>query len=372
MTLHTKQLLSLSLFALGIFISNAEQAQSCTPTLYLFRHAEDVPDVFPTRLTPAGQKHASLYPAMIDQLAGTLGHCDVKRVFATWDRNKTGTTNPYYTALPLAQAKGLQVEMTFEDPNYPAPGTHKYYLCEYPIEDNRNPQTCEHVAGIDPKHPELAHRNALAAYGDVGDVKSHLYSYLLPYFNTPESTTSVAIFHTSQGMPALSGALDGTTYNAFPVVVNCGWGAFSTCKQVVPPSSNPYCPFPVSEATNTKNATCYKEEDQLLSWPGIKRSSVNIFYFFSKQYISVVNDKPLYNYLHVLKFYQCFNLDNYNKSISIEYFCPSSGSIGKENNGETDIPGLDKLLPQLLGKICYEPNISANVGKTTDTFGHCL
>jgi hypothetical protein len=113
MTCHIKGLLSILLFALGVFVSDA--AQACTPTLYLFRHAEDVdvdepPFGQPAGLTAIGKRHAQLYPAMITQMQETLGlmsPCPLGRVFAMWDRNTgakpLGTVNPYQTALYLAQ-----------------------------------------------------------------------------------------------------------------------------------------------------------------------------------------------------------------------------------------------------------------------------
>ena len=140
MTCHIKQLLSISLFALGVFFSNAAQAQSCTPTLYLFRHAEDVdtdkpPQPQPRGLTAVGKTHAKLYPMMINQLETALGPtspCALQRVFAMWDRNGQGTPNPYQTALPLAQSVGAKLGMPSYVPEMFFTDTdgNKYYLCE--------------------------------------------------------------------------------------------------------------------------------------------------------------------------------------------------------------------------------------------------
>src|SRR5271165_3472130 len=84
MTRRSNKLFSILLFASGIFFfSNAlAQAQACTQAVYLFRHAEDQSNVSPTRLTDVGNRHAALYPGMIDQLKTTLGICAVQRVFA--------------------------------------------------------------------------------------------------------------------------------------------------------------------------------------------------------------------------------------------------------------------------------------------------
>jgi hypothetical protein len=176
MTCRIKQLLSISLFALGIFYSNAAQAQSCTPTLYLFRHAEDVdhdkpPPDQPTGLTAVGRTHANLYPMMINQLETVLGAqspCPLQRVFAMWDRKVgtevRGTPNPYQTALLLAQYVGemLIPPMPYVPEMYFTDSSHTYYLCEYPSDSN-----CQTTPSFD--------CNALAKYGQ--DVNSHLYSY---------------------------------------------------------------------------------------------------------------------------------------------------------------------------------------------------
>jgi hypothetical protein len=117
MTCRNNKLFSILFFALGVFFSNAAQAQ-CTPTLYLFRHAEDVDTKQPPPnqgavLTAVGAQHAALYQPMITQLEMDLGAqspCRVQRVFATWTRPNpptgvpAGTTNPYQTALPLAES----------------------------------------------------------------------------------------------------------------------------------------------------------------------------------------------------------------------------------------------------------------------------
>jgi hypothetical protein len=265
MSRHIKGLLSISLFALGAFVSNAAQAQSsCTPTLYLFRHAEDVdtkkPPLFQSPgLTAIGKTHAKFYPSLINQLETTLGAqspCVLGRVFAMWDRNTgakpLGTTNPYQTALPLAQHVGqTQIppvsyvpEMFFTD----AADNHKYYLCEYP-----NDSPCENDAGIK-KDGTSNHRNAYFKYN--GDTYSHLYSYLSAYFQTYPNT-SVAIFHTSQGMPSVSWA-----FGVAPVIVICPTDGQLKCTlSMVAPFKNSQlgdCPLPIDASTSSK--PCYKQE----------------------------------------------------------------------------------------------------------------
>jgi hypothetical protein len=298
MTCHIKQLLSISLFAVGIFLSNAAfgilfsnaaQAQ-CKPTLYLFRHAEDVdrkqsPPPLPSPVAPAtglpeltsvGATHAKLYPdvpnqpgtGMISQLQTALDLCPVMRVFAMWDRQKSptsdplGTTNPYNTALPLARAvtpapsitaicpppkgtpAGYTPEMCFQDDGYDLdprpPNVYKYYLCEYPIENGTN---CEMDAGI----PTNQHRNALFTY--PGQDNPRFYSYLLNYFQTTPGS-SVAIFYTSQGMPAVSAIIGGTkdkdsTTSNIVAVGACVNNEVRTCtEKPVPDPNDRTCTLP--------------------------------------------------------------------------------------------------------------------------------
>jgi hypothetical protein len=195
---------------------------------------------------------------MITQLQKDLettgAPCDVQRVFAMWDRdtgdgNPRGTINPFYTALPLAQAvknppsdpnlpicppprttpplTGYTPEMCFEDAGYPTTGK-KYYLCEYPV-DNVGPlkdpdNNCEKNAGIK-QDGTSSHRNALFTYPDQADPRVH--SYLLNYFQANPSS-SVAIFYTSQGMPGVS-----MTLGANPQIADCA--GTSPCKQIFPP-----------------------------------------------------------------------------------------------------------------------------------------
>jgi hypothetical protein len=340
MTSHIKQLL-ISLFALGIFYSNAAQAQFCTPTIYLFRHAEDQ-----NGLTSVGRTHANLYPMMINQLQITATACAVQRVFAMWDRNGHGTENPYYTALPLAQAVGgmsYVPEMYVTDMD-----NHKYYLCEYPMDP-----PCEQEPGFD--------RNALS--------NSSLYSYLSAYFQK-HTDASVAIFYTSQGMPAVSGVL-----GVFPVVVNCP-NAPGQCTEKLPPT--PACPLPTSKETT--DYECYQTENRLLSWPGIQRSSVDIFEYsgnrFVKQYNPIsTNYTQIQNLLGHLKFYQCFNFNRSTEQLSTEYYCQYSGILGNGIPSTlTTIGKHDVLLTAIKAKICYNPSIVANGAENpdTDSFGHCL
>lgn len=361
MTCRNNKLFSILLFALGIFLSNlppAQAQQACQPALYLFRHAED--ESGRVALTSVGKTHANLYPAMITQLQETFTPklCPVKRVFAMWDRNGAGTTNPYETARPLAQAvnPGYVPEMFFV--NGTGGTTHKYYLCEY-IHDDTAPFGCELEANYD--------RNALFKYD--ADVNSRLYSYLSAYLQSEDIRGSVAIFHTSQGIPGVSTAL-----GVNPVVVTCDT---RVCTQKLPPTGD--CPLPDSKSN--REASCYKNEDPLLSWPGIQRSSVQIFFYsnsggnFVKQY-NPINTKLSKNdnLLKVLQFQQCYNFNNSSQALtSGKYYCQYSGILG---NGvastDTTIGKNGVKLADIKGKICKAPNIVANPQTVADSFGYCL
>jgi hypothetical protein len=115
---HCNKLFSIFLFAFCVFLHHTPaQAQACTPSVYLFRHAEDVS--VGVGLTPAGKQHAELYPQMLSQYQSVIPECPVKRVLAMYDFNPDGTkgtTNPRDTAEPLARACcGSNVEMQIKD-----------------------------------------------------------------------------------------------------------------------------------------------------------------------------------------------------------------------------------------------------------------
>jgi hypothetical protein len=93
----------------------------CTPVVYAFCHAEDVNGP-PTKLTPIGTEHANLYIEMITSLEVTQNYCPVAAVYAVnpiKPDGSVGTTNPYFTARPLAnivmnkepigEVKGLRI-----------------------------------------------------------------------------------------------------------------------------------------------------------------------------------------------------------------------------------------------------------------------
>jgi hypothetical protein len=103
-----------------LFSENA--VAQCVPVVYAFRHAEDLdPRVTslatytdqtapsntgnPHSLTKIGAQHANLYVEMIRSLEITQNYCAVGTVYALHPKKPDGTygtTNPYYTARPLA------------------------------------------------------------------------------------------------------------------------------------------------------------------------------------------------------------------------------------------------------------------------------
>jgi hypothetical protein len=102
-----------------LFITESAIAQ-CVPVVYAFRHAEDLappqlPEYTdntppsnsgnPHSLTRIGALHANLYVEMIRSLEITQNYCAVNKVYAIHPKKPDGTygtTNPYYTARPLA------------------------------------------------------------------------------------------------------------------------------------------------------------------------------------------------------------------------------------------------------------------------------
>jgi hypothetical protein len=293
-----------------------------------------------------------------------------------WDRKVgtevRGTPNPYQTALPLAQYVGgmLIPPMPYVPEMYFTDGSHTYYLCEYPSDSN-----CQTTPSFD--------LNALVKYGQ--DVNSHLYSYLSAYFQT-NPHVSVAIFHTSQGMPSVSWAL-----GVKPVIAICPNDGQQKCTQeIVPPYKDRVlgnCPLPIDASTSS--AKCYANEYRLLSWPGVQRSSVNIFKYqnipqnvFVKHYQSISTNLTVnQNLLQVLEFSQCYNLDNTTQELSTadEYYCQYSGSLANNldnaNSATTETIGNRKpplRLDKIKAKVCYPPFISANESFVADSFGHCF
>ena len=82
-------------------VNAAAASSDCTPVVYAFRHAEDEGQ----HLTPVGDRHAALYPGMVDGFGTSHNYCPVGFVYSMYDTNpdgNPGTYNPYETAEPLA------------------------------------------------------------------------------------------------------------------------------------------------------------------------------------------------------------------------------------------------------------------------------
>src|SRR5215469_9820954 len=105
--MNIKSTLLTAVCCLFLFSQGAQSQTApppCTPVVYAFRHAEDVNGP-PTALTPIGTEHANLYIEMITNLEVTQNYCPVGTVYAvnpTKPDGSVGTTNPYFTARPLA------------------------------------------------------------------------------------------------------------------------------------------------------------------------------------------------------------------------------------------------------------------------------
>ena len=104
----------------------ASPAQECRAVAYLFRHVEDVnkdkQKPFDVTLSTSGQAHAQLYIEMVNKLQQEKpGYCPVKVVYALNPEKfdgSIGTSNPYWTANPLAQTAQTNTDdSTMEDTN---------------------------------------------------------------------------------------------------------------------------------------------------------------------------------------------------------------------------------------------------------------
>jgi hypothetical protein len=107
------RLLAICTVAYSVLFTGAGAAAQCNPVAYLFRHAEDKNQdkvrPFVVTLTESGLAHAQLYIEMIDnfqQQQQEPKNCPIRAVYALNPRDANGnigTSNPYWTAEPLAQ-----------------------------------------------------------------------------------------------------------------------------------------------------------------------------------------------------------------------------------------------------------------------------
>jgi hypothetical protein len=119
---NTKYALMSAAIVGGFLLISETAVAQCLPVVYAFRHAEDLnpltdrhPDYIddtppsnggnPHSLTRIGAMHANLYVEMVRSLEITQKYCPVSTVYAIHPKKPGGTygtTNPYYTARPLA------------------------------------------------------------------------------------------------------------------------------------------------------------------------------------------------------------------------------------------------------------------------------
>jgi len=206
-----------ALVILGSFFlsASAALAQTCTPVVYAFRHAEDsnpAPGKF--TLTPTGKAHAALYPSMVSgfENADSNNFCPVTRVYAVTKKAKvncssncTSATNAFDTSRPTAcwvaskdltkctcwlrsknnqEADACAATMTPDPSTKTTDPTTKltYDLYEF-LGNGNNPPTNPSYTTLE----ATALRNELVATANAG--------------------SSSAIFWTSDGLHVLAGAI---------------------------------------------------------------------------------------------------------------------------------------------------------------------
>ncbi len=198
---------ALVLFGALLFSASAAPAQSCTPVVLAFRHAEDTNPPNPPgpifALTPTGTRHAELYAennsgdpesGMVFAFVSRNGFCKVTKVYATSKMTKSpcstncaSASNAFDTASPLAKAV-----MSGADP-----------ITKVGTDPNDvNSQLWEYLGnGQDPKPTLPINYNTTVA--------DQLRKELLATAKRGESS---AIFWTSQGLHVLGGVIiDGTS-----------------------------------------------------------------------------------------------------------------------------------------------------------------
>ncbi len=198
-------------FGALVFFASDALAQSCTPVVYAFRHAEDTnPAPGQFSLTPTGKAHAALYPSMVNDLQGTPNNfCKVTRVYAATKAAKincksncASATNSFYTAKPLACWAGSNYDLTkcncwlrsknkaeadaCQNAMTPDPATKATYeLYEY-LGNGNDPKDFPNPVSYTTKEATALRTELLA---------------------TAKRNESSAIFWTSQGLHILGGAI---------------------------------------------------------------------------------------------------------------------------------------------------------------------
>ena len=116
-SIELRTMLALLAF-LSVLFTSMRAASDCIPVAYLFRHAEDSNSIskpdnhpFDPTLSYSGQAHSDLYIQMMDHFQATQSYCPVTTVYSLnpiLPSGGNGTSNPYWTAVPLAQKALLQ------------------------------------------------------------------------------------------------------------------------------------------------------------------------------------------------------------------------------------------------------------------------
>ena len=112
------QLLAICMVVHSVCLAGVGAAAQCKPMAYLFRHAEDINKVkdnrFDVTLTTSGVAHATLYIEMIGRFQQEKpDYCPIQVVYALnpiKPGNMIGTSNPYWTANPLAQVAQTRLD----------------------------------------------------------------------------------------------------------------------------------------------------------------------------------------------------------------------------------------------------------------------
>ncbi len=112
-----------ALYCLAPSGTYAQPAPACKPVAYLFRHAEETANAAGTintnTLKPEGKQHAIIYATMLRNFQNRMGFCPVLDVFAMARKNAPnapqfangiGTTNPFFTGKPFANAAVVLLE----------------------------------------------------------------------------------------------------------------------------------------------------------------------------------------------------------------------------------------------------------------------
>jgi hypothetical protein len=338
---------ALALFGFLTWCASAALAQTCTPVVFAFRHAEDTnppqpppdvkhrPPIF--HLTPTGEAHADLYQTMVPEYTAANGLCPVTKVYATTTLDKVNcssncvsATNAFFTGKPLANAV-----MSGADP-----------IIAVGEEDKKKPENSR-------LYEYLGNGNSAPKENTVNystTVAVRLRDELRATANRGESS---AIFWTSQGLHVLGGAITGKKSN----IPDKNLG-----KQFTPPRNAAYIFMPVGDAPNISGFS-----DTGVPPSGYVQCFNHVEYSDSlspkaAHFIDPTGSPPT-------QFYYCGYGQQANLGGSPPEDCkmtpvgqfdgPCDGSIPADENA------------RIKGKICDLTKLSPDVEMSTDIFGAC-